>query len=109
MRNDECRLTRSRNSLGNSQISFGLRSDVEACAVIGEDGGVSVAIECADELCDEGDDDLRMNDSRHVRASLVGVSVVVDRSALSLRVCWVGDRDNEVDDTAVVIDTPRSS
>ena len=74
--------------------------------VVGEDGGVSVLFECADELRDEVGGDLRTNDSRHVRAPLVGVFVVVDRNAPFLRtlIGWAEDEGNKVDERTNVVD-----
>ena len=111
MRNDHCRLTRSCSSSGISQISFEISSESELCAVMGEEGGVSIRCECADELRDEGGGDLRTNDLRHVRAPLVGVSVVVDRRALFFRslLGWAEDTGNEGDDTATVVDVLETS
>lgn len=87
MRNEECRLTRSRSSSGNW---FDLFS-----AETGGEGGVLRCVVCDEELGSECEEEARARDSRHERAPFVGASKAIDGICAFLR----GDSNRvEVDD-----------
>lgn len=109
MRNEECRLMRSCNSFGNScgtsELGLGLCSSIE------EDRGVFVILEHDDELAIEDDGDWRMNESRRVRAPLIGFSIVVKRNAAFSRrtIGFVAFEGNKAGGTVVEVIEPSLS